>query len=83
MVGIGLAGMPMPEWKIRTGHGKEYVFDSLEEAVEALPDYGEGATIWRRDVYRATPFITATRRPWRQVEVPGPTQPGVAQDGEG
>ncbi|APS20972.1 hypothetical protein TK78_20060 [Streptomyces sp. Tue 6075] len=68
MSGIGLAGMPMPEWKIRTAEGKEYIFDSLEEAVEALPGHGEGATIWQRDVYRTTPFVTRTQKPWRQVE---------------
>ncbi|MBV7246452.1 MULTISPECIES: hypothetical protein [Streptomyces] len=83
MTGIGLAGMPMPEWKIRTGTGKEYIFDSLEEAAEALPGYGEGATVWRRDVYRATPFVTGTQRPWRQVAVPGRTEPGETPEEAG
>ncbi|SCD99554.1 hypothetical protein GA0115243_105652 [Streptomyces sp. ScaeMP-e83] len=83
MSGIGLAGMPMPEWKIRTAKGKEYIFDSLEEAVDALPGYGEGATIWRRDVYRTAPFVTKTQNPWRQVEVPGRADTRETREGEG
>ncbi|WP_030670014.1 hypothetical protein [Streptomyces sp. NRRL B-1347] len=67
LIGPGLAGMPMDEWKVRTAKGKEYVFDTREEAVEALPEYGEGATVWKRRVYRGIANMTMSPEGWRQV----------------
>ncbi|MGW1075072.1 glycosyltransferase [Streptomyces sp. NPDC002537] len=67
MIGPGLAGMPMTEWKIRTPAGKEHIFDSEQEAREALPEYDEGSTIWKRRVHRGIANTTMSPRSWTQV----------------
>ncbi|MEU6991135.1 hypothetical protein ABZ953_10825 [Streptomyces sp. NPDC046465] len=66
-IGPGLAGMPAEEWKIRTGEGKEYAFDTEEEARDALPEYGEGSTLWKRKVYRGIANLTMSPDGWTQV----------------
>ncbi|NEA56227.1 hypothetical protein G3I60_19245 [Streptomyces sp. SID13666] len=66
-IGPGLAGMPMDEWKIRNPKGREFIFDSEEEAREALPGYGEGSTIWKRRVYRGIANTTRSPQGWIQV----------------
>ncbi|MEU2788811.1 hypothetical protein [Streptomyces sp. NPDC007100] len=67
VMGPGLAGMPMDEWKIRTAGGKEYVFDSEDEARAALPDYGEGGTLWKRRAYRGIANTTVSSTGWIDV----------------
>ncbi|WP_159393939.1 hypothetical protein [Streptomyces sp. NRRL F-5755] len=58
----------MNEWKIRTAAGKEYVFDTEEEARAALPEYGEGSTLWKRKVYRGIASTTMSPKGWIQVD---------------
>ncbi|GHI07718.1 hypothetical protein AQI88_25710 [Streptomyces cellostaticus] len=65
----GLAGVPGGEWMVRDAKGRKYSFDSEEEAFEALPEYGEGATVWTRDVYRVL-FFTRSVDGWQQVTKP-------------
>ncbi|MEV7770691.1 hypothetical protein [Kitasatospora sp. NPDC086791] len=66
-IGPGLAGMPMDEWKIRTAKGKEYAFDTEQEAREALPEYGAGSALWKRKAYRGIAGITMSPGGWIQV----------------
>ncbi|WP_066931609.1 hypothetical protein [Streptomyces sp. NBRC 110611] len=63
--------MPMEEWKIRTAKGKEYVFDSEDEAYEALPEYGEGSTVWKRRVHRGIANISLSSTGWIDVTPTG------------
>ncbi|MET7794802.1 hypothetical protein ABZV25_13640 [Micrococcus luteus] len=65
----GLAGVPGREWIIRDAKGRKYSYDSEEEAFESLPEHGEGATVWTRDVYRVL-FITRSVGGWKQITVP-------------
>ncbi|MBY8876302.1 hypothetical protein [Actinacidiphila acidipaludis] len=57
------------EWMIKDAKGRKYSFDSSEEAFAELEEYGEGATVWTRDVYRIF-FFTRSAEGWRQVEKP-------------
>ncbi|MFD9592218.1 hypothetical protein ACFWA9_05590 [Kitasatospora sp. NPDC059973] len=57
----------MDEWKIRTAKGREYVFDSEQEAREALPEYGDGSTVWKRKVYRGIADVTMSPEGWTQI----------------
>ncbi|MFF3074982.1 hypothetical protein ACFVSN_44365 [Kitasatospora sp. NPDC057904] len=41
----------MDDWKIRTPRGKEYAFDTAEEARAALPEHHHGSTLWMRRAY--------------------------------
>ncbi|MFF7130642.1 hypothetical protein ACF07Y_38560 [Streptomyces sp. NPDC016566] len=54
---------------IRDTKGRKYSYDSEEEAFEALTEYGEGATVWARDVYRVL-FFTRSVDGWQQVTKP-------------
>ncbi|MFG2119683.1 hypothetical protein [Streptomyces sp. NPDC048710] len=65
----GLAGLPGREWMIRDAKGRKHSYDSEAEAFEALPEHGEGATVWTRDVYRVL-FITRSVEGWQQVTKP-------------
>ncbi|MFD7941521.1 hypothetical protein [Streptomyces sp. NPDC059744] len=47
---MGLAGLPGRGWMIRDSKGRKYSYDSEEEAFEELPEHGEGATVWTREV---------------------------------
>ncbi|MEV0194457.1 hypothetical protein ACIPYS_39560 [Kitasatospora sp. NPDC089913] len=67
-MGPGLAGMPMDEWKIRTPNGKEYAFDTEQEAREALHEYDPGSTLWKRKAYRGFAGISTSPRGWTQVD---------------
>ncbi|MGY0459592.1 hypothetical protein ACW14Y_04965 [Kitasatospora sp. cg17-2] len=67
-IGPGLAGMPMEEWKIRTAKGREYAFDTEDEARSARPEYGEGSTLWKRKAYRGIVNISTSPRGWTQVD---------------
>ncbi|MFJ4844069.1 MULTISPECIES: hypothetical protein [unclassified Streptomyces] len=66
---MGLAGLPDREWMIKDAKGRKYNYDSEEEAFEELPEYGEGATVWTREVYRAL-FVTKSIDGWKQVPNP-------------
>ncbi|WP_326775946.1 hypothetical protein [Streptomyces sp. NBC_01445] len=63
---MGLAGLPGREWMIRDSKGRKYSYDSEEEALEELPEHGEGATVWTREVYRLL-FVTRSVDGWQQV----------------
>lgn len=65
----GWAWVPDREWMIRDAKGHTYSCDSKEEAFEWLPEYGEGATVWTRDVYRVL-FLTRSVSGWQQVTKP-------------
>lgn len=64
---MGLESMPSVEWKIVNRKGTSYAYDSEEEALEELADYGEGASVWMRKVYRVTLFVTKSLDGWQQV----------------
>ncbi|MDY0811081.1 hypothetical protein [Kitasatospora purpeofusca] len=64
---MGLEDMPMDDWKIRSAAGKEYAFDSEEEARQALPEYGDGATLWKRRAYRGILHLTMSPGGWKEV----------------
>ncbi|MFF3559593.1 hypothetical protein ACFYXS_06090 [Streptomyces sp. NPDC002574] len=66
---MGLAGLPDREWMITDAKGRKYNYDSEEEAFEELPEYGDGATVWTREVYRAL-FVTKSIDGWKQVPNP-------------
>lgn len=66
---MGLAGLPGREWMIKDAKGRKHAFDSEEEAFEELPEYGEGATVWTRDVYRLL-FATKSLDGWKQLTAP-------------
>ncbi|MEZ0065882.1 hypothetical protein ABIA32_001891 [Streptacidiphilus sp. MAP12-20] len=63
---MGLAGLPGGEWMIKDAKGRKYSYDSEHEALTELAEYGEGASIWTRDVYRFV-FITRSLRGWQQI----------------
>ncbi|WP_162688775.1 MULTISPECIES: hypothetical protein [unclassified Streptomyces] len=67
MLGPGLAAMPMPEWKVRTAKGKEYVADSEAEAREMAGEYGPGSSVWERQAYRGIALTTISSTGWYQV----------------
>ncbi|MFC4889240.1 hypothetical protein ACFPK5_29340 [Streptomyces beijiangensis] len=52
---------------IRDAKGRKHSFDSEEEAFGELSEYGEGATVWTREVYRAF-FVTKSVDGWKQVQ---------------
>lgn len=66
---MGLAGLPGREWMIKDAKGRKYNYDSEEEAFEELPEYGEGATVWTREVYRVM-FVTKSTDGWKQLHAP-------------
>lgn len=57
------------EWMVKDAKGRTYSFDSETEAFAELGEYGEGATVWTRDVYRIL-FFTRSAEGWRQVDKP-------------
>ncbi|MFE2304226.1 hypothetical protein ACFXAW_39220 [Streptomyces sp. NPDC059445] len=61
--------MPGREWMVRDAKGRKYSYDSESEAFEELPDHGEGATVWTREVYRVM-FVTRSTDGWQQVTTP-------------
>ncbi|MER5877621.1 hypothetical protein ABT119_17045 [Streptomyces sp. NPDC001910] len=66
---MGLAGLPGKEWMIRDVKGRKHCYDSEREALEELSEYGEGATVWTREVYRML-FVTRSVDGWQQVPAP-------------
>ncbi len=66
---MGVAGLPGREWMIKDARGRKYIFDSEEEAFGELSMYGEGATVWTRDVYRFL-FFTRSIDGWKLVQRP-------------
>ncbi|MGX1541342.1 hypothetical protein [Streptomyces adustus] len=66
---MGLAGLPGREWMIKDAKGRKHSYDSEDEAFEELHEYGEGATVWTREVYRAM-FVTKSIEGWKQVSRP-------------
>jgi hypothetical protein len=74
---MGLAGLPSREWMIKDAKGRKYSYDSEEEAFEELPEHGEGATVWTREVYRVM-FVTKSIDGWKQI--PSPRAYGVPRD---
>ncbi|MGW0966553.1 hypothetical protein [Streptomyces sp. NPDC002516] len=66
---MGAAGMPGREFMIKDAKGRKYSFDSEQEAFEELPEYGEGATVWTREVYRVL-FMTKSVDGWKHVPSP-------------
>ncbi|MFE5037844.1 hypothetical protein [Streptomyces sp. NPDC056683] len=64
IVAMGAAGLTGREWVIKDAKGRKYSFDSKEEAFQELPDCGEGATVWTREVYRI-------------LFIPGPSRQGT------
>lgn len=66
---MGLAGLPGREWMIRDAKGRKYSYDSEEEAFGELHEYGDGASVWTRDVYRVF-FVTRSVEGWKQVPAP-------------
>lgn len=63
------ASLPGREWMIKDAKGRKYSYDSEEEAFRELSDFGEGATVWTRDVYRVL-FFTRSMEGWKQVPHP-------------
>ncbi|MFJ9346474.1 hypothetical protein [Streptomyces sp. NPDC101237] len=63
---MGLAGLPGREWMVKDAKGRKYSFDSQEEAFDELHEFGEGATVWTREVYRVL-FVTKSVDGWQQV----------------
>ncbi len=66
---MGLAGLPGREWMIKDAKGRKYSYDSQEEAFGELHEYGEGATVWTREVHRVL-FMTKSIDGWKQVPNP-------------
>ncbi|WP_328672469.1 hypothetical protein [Streptomyces sp. NBC_00328] len=66
---MGLAGLPGSEWMIKDAKGRKFSYDSQDEAFEELHEYGEGATVWTREVYRVL-FMTKSIDGWKQVAAP-------------
>ncbi|HET6360211.1 hypothetical protein [Streptomyces sp.] len=54
---------------IRNAKGRKFSYDSAAEAFEELHEYGEGATVWTREVYRGM-FITRSVDGWQQISPP-------------
>ncbi|MCX5300332.1 hypothetical protein OG898_28270 [Streptomyces sp. NBC_00193] len=65
--GIGVAADR--EWVIQNAKGKKSVYDSAAEAFEELDEYGEGAVVLTRLVYRGL-FRTKPAEDWQQAERP-------------
>lgn len=59
--------MPTDERKIRTAEGMEYAFDTEEQTRDALPEYGDGATMWKRKAHRSAVFTSHSAAGWKQV----------------
>ncbi|MFJ1864956.1 hypothetical protein ACIOD1_10015 [Streptomyces sp. NPDC088097] len=57
------------EWVIRNARGKKFVYDSEAEAFEELHEYGEGAEVLTRLVYRGM-FRTKPVHDWEPVAPP-------------
>lgn len=65
--GVGVAADR--EWVIQNAKGKKFVYDSAAEAFEELHEYGEGAVVLTRLVYRGF-FRTKPVEDWQPVERP-------------
>ncbi|MGW5869095.1 hypothetical protein ACWFRJ_43995 [Streptomyces sp. NPDC055239] len=65
--GIGVAADR--EWIIKNAKGKKFAYDSADEAFEELEEYGEGAVVLTRLVYRGM-FRTKPAEDWQPVERP-------------
>ncbi|MFI0813791.1 hypothetical protein [Streptomyces echinatus] len=65
--GIGVAADR--EWVIQNATGKKFVYDSEAEAFEELEEYGEGAAVLTRLVYRGL-FRTKPLEDWQPVQHP-------------
>ncbi|MER6202842.1 hypothetical protein ABT234_36410 [Streptomyces sp. NPDC001586] len=57
------------EWIIRNAKGRKFVYESAEEAFEELHEYGEGAVVLTREVYRGM-FRTKPVTDWQEVAPP-------------
>jgi hypothetical protein len=58
---------------VKDANGRKHSFDSEGDAFAELAEYGEGATVWTREVYRIL-FFTRSADGWRQVEKPSARQ---------
>ncbi|MFJ6798087.1 hypothetical protein [Streptomyces sp. NPDC091268] len=65
--GIGVAADR--EWVIRNAKGKKFVYDSAAEAFEELHEYGDGAVVLTRLVYRGL-FRTKPVEDWQPAQRP-------------
>ena len=65
----GISATADREWIIRNAKGKKFVYDSAEEAFEELAEYGEGAAVFTRRVYRAM-FRTKPIEEWQKLDTP-------------
>lgn len=65
--GIGLAADR--EWIVQNAQGRRFVYDSEAEAFEELDEYGDGAVVLTRLVYRGL-FRTKPLEDWQRVERP-------------
>ncbi|SEN30631.1 hypothetical protein [Actinacidiphila rubida] len=63
---MAMGNLPAREWMIKDAKGRKYSFDSETEAFGELAEYGEGATVWTRDVVRVA-FITKSVYGWQEV----------------
>lgn len=70
--GMALAVSRDREWIIRNAKGRKFVYESAEEAFEELHEYGEGAVVLTREVYRGL-FRTKPVTDWQQVTPPDST----------
>ncbi|MFE9122779.1 hypothetical protein [Streptomyces sp. NPDC007172] len=57
------------EWIIKNAKGKKFAYDSAAEAFEELPEYGEGAAVFTRRVYRAM-LRTKPIEDWQRMDAP-------------
>ncbi|MET9641449.1 hypothetical protein ABZY83_34420 [Streptomyces virginiae] len=64
--GMALAVGGDREWIIRNAKGRKFVYESAEEAFEELHEYGEGAVVLTRLVYRGM-FRTKPVTDWQEV----------------
>ncbi|MFI8501226.1 hypothetical protein ACIGFK_22425 [Streptomyces sp. NPDC085524] len=67
--GMALAVSHDREWIIRNAKGRKFVYESAEEAFEELHEYGEGAVVLTRQVYRGM-FRTKPVTDWQEVAPP-------------
>lgn len=65
--GVGLSSDR--EWVVQNAKGKKFVYESAAEAFEELDEYGAGAAVLTRRVYR-TMFRTKPLEDWQVVEAP-------------
>lgn len=65
--GVGVAGAR--EWVIQNAKGKKFVYESAAEAFGELAEYGPGAAVLTRRVYRGL-FRTKPIEDWQVVEAP-------------